>query len=306
VGDVHSFLPRGAICGGLVNWHKLRLGFIPSSNLQTVTQSGTYTLAPSEPPYVGIQALRIPRGLDPDGSTSYYYLDFRRDHPLFDPSYGSYETEGVAIRLAPDHDVPGPVSPLLLDTTPTADWYTYDAPLGVGRSRPLPIGPSKNVWVSTLGVSPAAATVAVSFGWPHGVAKVTSNWVPGRSRPVLRYLAARGQASDLTVSSQASDRYVVTDARVPMAAGGSCSQLDGQRADCCCGIRVVRLSLSDGDDRVTVRGPAPSVVSAGSGNDTIDVLNGVRDTVICGSGTDTVRVDSFDQVAGDCEHVSRQ
>src|SRR2546425_3684340 len=48
-----------------------------------------------------------------------------------------------------------------------------------------------------------------------------------------------------------------------------------------------------------------ATVKTGSGNDTIDAVNGRADSIFCGRGIDTVFADQIDQVAADCENVTR-
>jgi Ca2+-binding RTX toxin-like protein len=46
-------------------------------------------------------------------------------------------------------------------------------------------------------------------------------------------------------------------------------------------------------------------ISPGSAADTVDAVDGERDTIACGPGNDTVRADAIDDVAPDCEAVTR-
>ena len=75
-----------------------------------------------------------------------------------------------------------------------------------------------------------------------------------------------------------------------------------------------RISGGDGTDRIFGVGGSDRIsggrgrdnISAGSGNDRIAVRDGQRDTVRCGRGRDRVTADRQDQVARDCERVSRR
>jgi hypothetical protein len=64
------------------------------------------------------------------------------------------------------------------------------------------------------------------------------------------------------------------------------------------------IAAGEGNDQVQGGGGLDSV-DAGSGDDDIRVRDGARDTVSCGDGTDTVDADSLDEIAGDCEKVTR-
>ena len=74
-----------------------------------------------------------------------------------------------------------------------------------------------------------------------------------------------------------------------------------------------QVNAGDGDDEVD-GGPGDDVVEAGLGVDTVDggdgnddlrVRDGIADAVRCGDGEDTVDADTLDDVALDCENVSR-
>ncbi len=60
-----------------------------------------------------------------------------------------------------------------------------------------------------------------------------------------------------------------------------------------------------GNDHL-IGGPGLDHLFGGAGNDRIDARDGARDVVDCGSGSDTVNADKSDQVAKNCEQVSRK
>ena len=68
-----------------------------------------------------------------------------------------------------------------------------------------------------------------------------------------------------------------------------------------------------GDDTITTQGGGDRIsgglgtdtIDAGAGEDTIAVRDGLADVVRCGDGTDRVEADTLDEVADDCESVSR-
>src|SRR5262249_45605039 len=64
------------------------------------------------------------------------------------------------------------------------------------------------------------------------------------------------------------------------------------------------IHASEGDDMVDA-GSGYDRVWGGDGDDTIDLRDGEPDEVKCGAGYDTVIADRVDQVARDCESVSR-
>ncbi|WP_081685773.1 Ig-like domain-containing protein [Candidatus Solirubrobacter pratensis] len=65
------------------------------------------------------------------------------------------------------------------------------------------------------------------------------------------------------------------------------------------------LSLAGGGGTIT-GGAGSDMLQGGPENDTIDARDGYADRVSCGTGTDTVRADQLDQVAADCENVTRE
>jgi Gametolysin peptidase M11 len=115
-------------------WHLQQLGFLPGSHLQTVTQSGTYTVESAIDPRAPTQLIRIPRTRNPDGSVhDYYYLDLRTGGGIFDSFAGNDPAvSGVAIRICPDASVIS--QSWLIDTTPGSSGGFGDAPLAAGRT----------------------------------------------------------------------------------------------------------------------------------------------------------------------------
>ena len=74
-----------------------------------------------------------------------------------------------------------------------------------------------------------------------------------------------------------------------------------------------QLSGDDGDDvlaggggaDVAVGGLGFDEVDGGAGDDDVRVRDGIQDVVRCGDGADAVDADTLDEVAGDCEAVTR-
>jgi hypothetical protein len=71
-------------------------------------------------------------------------------------------------------------------------------------------------------------------------------------------------------------------------------------------FEVADLSLGAGNDSATLL-PGSSHVSvlSGAGNDTLDTRNGAPDDIDCGDGVDSVAAEWADNVAADCETVTR-
>ena len=134
------------------DWHRAQLGWL--TDVQTVTTSGVYTLAPAESASASPKLIRIARG---DGT--YLNLEFRQPSGTFDGFAASDPVvNGVSIRIAPDFS--SLVQSKLIDANPATSTFA-DAPFGAGRSL---VDPVSGVTVSTTAVAAAGATVSIQFG----------------------------------------------------------------------------------------------------------------------------------------------
>jgi hypothetical protein len=115
-------------------WHLQQLGFLAGSHVQTVAQSGTYTVQTALVQGLPTQLVRIPRTRWANGAVKdYYYLDLRSSGGIFDNfSATDPAVTGVAIRIAPDPSVL--TQSWLIDTTPGSPGGFADAPLSAGRT----------------------------------------------------------------------------------------------------------------------------------------------------------------------------
>jgi hypothetical protein len=148
--------------------NKIEAGFIPSSQVRSITTNGTYSLEPLGKPTTGIQGLKvlIPGAVNSLGT---YYLEFRQP-------YGAFETflptdpvaNGILIRQsALISDTYGLAWTQLIDATPAsitsqplATNSFIDAALGVGN---VFYDPVKRISIETLSVAPSGASVKVTF-----------------------------------------------------------------------------------------------------------------------------------------------
>jgi outer membrane biosynthesis protein TonB len=167
-GRNDPFDPMGRSRYHLGLFNKIDAGFIPSSQVRSITTSGTYTVEPLGKPTNGILGLKviIPNAVNSLGT---YYLEFRQP-------YGAFETflptdsvaKGVLIRQSTFFsDSFGAAWVQLIDTTPDsvssqplATNSFMDAALGVGK---IFYDPIKKISIETLSVSPANASVRVTF-----------------------------------------------------------------------------------------------------------------------------------------------
>jgi chitodextrinase len=133
-----------------VNWHRAQLGWF--GDVQTVTTSGSYTLAAAE--LTGTpRLLRVSRG---DGT--YLNLEYRRPWGTFD-NFASTDpvVNGVSIRIAPGTS--SLVQSKLVDATPSTTSFS-DAALAAGRTV---VDPLTGVSITTVSVGVATALVSISY-----------------------------------------------------------------------------------------------------------------------------------------------
>lgn len=142
------------------NFHKGSLGFFEATNTQTVTSSGTFSLAPLGPNTTSIQSLRIPLDQTSPGG-SFYYLEFRQPYGVFDNfAPGSPVVNGVSIREAQGYG--SSTFSYLYDMTPSTD--INDSSLAAGQTFD---DPAKGIRIKTESVSPTAASVSINIYPPQ-------------------------------------------------------------------------------------------------------------------------------------------
>jgi chitodextrinase len=163
-GDPFSIM-GGAQTRHHVNWHRAQLGWF--ADTQTVTTTGSYLLKAAE--LTGTpRMLRVGRG---DGT--YLNLELRQPWGIFDNfAVGDPAVNGVSIRIAPA--LTSLVQSKLVDANPGTSTFA-DAALGFGQSVTDPLS---GVTITTTGVGPAGATVAIVF--PGGDVDPPSapGWLP--------------------------------------------------------------------------------------------------------------------------------
>ncbi len=186
-----------------VNWHRAQLGWL--ADVQTVTASGSYVLAPAE--FGGTpRLLRIARG---DGT--YLNLEYRQPTAPFDAfAAGDAVVNGVSIRIAPDTS--SIVQSKLVDARPSTATFS-DAALPVAASVTDPL---TGAVVTTISVSPSQAVVAIDLDGdtepPTGPSSLTATALSSTSvqlswpaasddTAVLGYRVYRNGAQIATTSS---------------------------------------------------------------------------------------------------------
>lgn len=187
-------------------FRKAEAGFIPSSGLATVLQSGTYRLESSSALAAGVASLRVQRGANPE----YWYMDLRSPVGVFEGVAATNPTvTGVTVRLAGDYRLA--TRTRLIDAAPATPTFA-DAPLQVGR---VLTDPTSGIAIVVASVALGAAIVTVTV--PGTVPLATAPVVPGTAFSVA---GRPTPAPTATVSlRRTSARRGVIRVVVPLAAG---------------------------------------------------------------------------------------
>lgn len=166
-----------------------RLGWIANSQVQTVTQSGTYTLYPSNKPGSGTRLIRLP-----NTQTAPVYIEYRRPSGLFDNySTSATSVNGVLIRRAAG--TPPYKTQLLYGGGPHNVLTSYEAALPVNKRLTLD---NSAIYIRTISVTPTSAQVEISYvnssvcathQWTQTVTPVSAS-VVSTSSPTKNYRVA--------------------------------------------------------------------------------------------------------------------
>jgi fibronectin type 3 domain-containing protein len=192
-------------------WHRKQLGFLTTSDQQTVTANGRYFVSTAEIDGGSPRILRVTR---PSGK--YYYLELRQPYGLFDNfTSTALAVTGVTIRIAPDTKV---TQSQLIDAHPATSTFS-DAPLKPGETFNDPVN---GISITTSSISPTGAQLRIQLG-PDTVAPAAptdlSTTVPSPTSIELSWAAA---TDDLEVTG-----YRVTRDGVVLATVGGTSYSDG-------------------------------------------------------------------------------
>ncbi len=135
-------------------WHRWQIGLLGASDVQTITATGTYTIAPAEAAGGAPRVVRIAR---PAGN--YFYIEYRQPYGRYDNfSATAAVVNGVSIRLAAG--VSSQTFSKLIDTNPQTNTF-FDSALAPGRGF---ADITSDIYVVTKAVSPTGATVFVQIG----------------------------------------------------------------------------------------------------------------------------------------------
>lgn len=180
------FVVMGSDNGEFDAYRRASLGWLAPQELQTVTESGTYTLSPIELPG-GVRALKVPKDRDASGAVKgYYWLEFRR--PLgfdgFLAGLSAARRDGLQIRVAPGEEKRFAAT-YLIDTTPDTP-SGRDQPLAPGRAF---YDAGSATLIENLGVADGALHVRIRLGLPADTtppAAPARVWDGGGARDVAR------------------------------------------------------------------------------------------------------------------------
>jgi hypothetical protein len=137
-------------------WHLQQLGLLQSSNVQTITDPGVYSMTAALDQTTQATTLRIPRTRAANGSvTDWYYLETRKSGGVFDNfSLSDWIVKGVSIRVNDDPALA--TRSKLLDTHPATN--INDAALQPGETFS-----DGQISVTTLSAGNGTATVQIAL-----------------------------------------------------------------------------------------------------------------------------------------------
>jgi Bacterial Ig domain/Gametolysin peptidase M11 len=180
-------------------WNLEKLGVLAPANVETVEESGTYSLRSALQPSAQPTMLRFPRLVGDSGDVlSWYFLEVRETGGIFENVVDA-STAAVSVRATRDALLT-PAETLLLDANPGTASFA-DAPLGAGQTFD-----GGAVTIRTLSAGGGAATVSVELDEEPptvpagltatvGVDGVRLQWGPSTDNYLLnRYLIFRDGA----------------------------------------------------------------------------------------------------------------
>ncbi|MDF3064875.1 MAG: peptidase gametolysin [Polyangiaceae bacterium] len=141
----------------LSGYHKEKLGFLEPSNIQTVSATGTFDLAPIEQKVTSVQVLRFPIA----GTSDVYYVEYRQPFGFDGFRTTDPVVNGVLIRRI-TLPTRGVLQTKLVDNVPTTTSFT-DAALGVGKTF---TDTAAKVSFTLTARTATSATVQVTFDGP--------------------------------------------------------------------------------------------------------------------------------------------
>jgi hypothetical protein len=185
-------------------WHLQKLGVLDPSNVETITESGTYTMHSALTQTTEPTTLRIPRTRGSNGSViDWYYLETRQAGGVFENDYLSSEPalNGVTIRLNDDPSVV--TQSRLLKSNPSGSWWRWDAPFLAGSS--FSDG-NVDIGVTSAGGGQATVAITVPEVQPDTQAPTVPTALHGTARAHGAQLAWTASSDDTGVASYTVSR----------------------------------------------------------------------------------------------------
>lgn len=178
---------------------KIGVGWLsPTSQMQTVTTNGAYTITHGETNEAGIKILKIRKA----DTNEWYYVSYRKAIG-FDTNLPSAFLNGASIHIW-NSDPISPIYPVfpqtqLIDTTP-GDNNALNAPLSDGTSF---IDPTNGITVTQMSHTADSVTLNVQFGAPQCVPSA-----PGLSVSPLSQSGAPGVMKNYTLTLSNADNVL--------------------------------------------------------------------------------------------------
>ena len=239
-------------------WHLQRLGVLQASNVQTITESGTYSMTSALEATAQPTTLRIPRTRSSGGTVlDWYYLEVRERGGVFDDfSLGDPVLGGVSVRV---NDDPARTSiSKLLDTHP-ASGGPLNAPLAPGETFS-----DGQVAVTTVSAGAGDATVAITL--PSGPADTQAPSTPSGLGHTFTSAGAVRLAWNASSDNTAVSGYPVFRDGIQIAITGHTYYVDATAA---AGPHVYTVYADDAaSNRSAASAPHTVVVPSPPGVDT--------------------------------------
>lgn len=142
--------------------HDFVLGWLPATQVHTISQDGTYKISPLKQPGLGTKLLRIAK----KDTSEYYYLDYRQKYGIFDSVFtsgplgnGTYSlSNGAGLRTGSET----PIGTTILDMATSAS-SIWDYAFVDGQAY---TDPFNGVNIKQLSHDSAGVTVEVKFSEP--------------------------------------------------------------------------------------------------------------------------------------------
>ena len=255
-GDTVDVMGYTGTVGHFNGFNKERLGWLASGNIVNVASSGSFYLKPTSAATSSAKVLKIPKGTDSSGATSYYYVEYRQptgfdakitDRGVIDPNN---IFNGVTIRQGSPSNGN---SVYLLDMTAGSDFVDMkDAALTGGRNFT-----DSGISITTQSTDSSQALVTVDLGAAAGGGQTCT-----RSAPVVSL--SPGQSSWLTAGSSYTYTVSVTNKDSSGCASSSFSLAASKPSGWSTSLGSVSLSLAPGaSGSTTLKVTSPSTATDG-------------------------------------------